>query len=370
MDTSDILLQIGIINQTVLETLKSKHPAAHSVDQACVLESSDIKVQPVIFEEIDSEMIYNLAKNVSGSGGPSKVDSEMWKHMLCSKAFGKISVRLCQSVANTAKRLCQEEVPSSFLTELVSCRLIPLIKDNTGVRPIGIGEVIRRLIAKAVVRVLKHDIQYAAGPLQTCAGLEGGIEATAHAMSKAYHQQTSEGLILVDADNAFNSMNRKTALLNIKALCPPFYTYLNNTYKTPSKLYVDNSNEIILSEEGTTQGDPDAMPMYAIASRPIIDKLDETCNTEITKQCWYADDSAAASTLEELKKWWDTLCDVGPMYGYFPKPSKTVLIVKEEFAEKARLMFKDTGVKITTEGMRHASLGSCGWNRAISETVC
>ena len=41
-------------------------------------------------------------------------------------------------------------------------RLIALDK-NPGVRPIGIGEVSRRLIAKSILRVVKSDILEAAG---------------------------------------------------------------------------------------------------------------------------------------------------------------------------------------------------------------
>ena len=51
--------------------------------------------------------------------------------------------------------------------------LIPLDK-NPGIRPIGIGEVPRRIIAKSVLRVIRDDVQEAAGPLQTCAGYEAG----------------------------------------------------------------------------------------------------------------------------------------------------------------------------------------------------
>ena len=87
--------------------------------------------------------------------------------------------------------------------------------------------------------------------------------------------------------------------------------------------------------------------MYAIATRPIIDQLDEICDTTVTKQSWYADDSAAASTLVEVKKWWIHLCKIGPGYGYFPKPSKSILIVKEDNLDTANTLFKDTGLIIT-----------------------
>jgi len=39
-----------------------------------------------------------------------------------------------------------------------------------GVRPIGIGDVPRRILAKAILYIIGNDIQLAAGALQTCAG--------------------------------------------------------------------------------------------------------------------------------------------------------------------------------------------------------
>ena len=68
----------------------------------------------------------------------------------------------------------------------MACRLIPLDK-NPGVRPIGIGEVLRRIIGKAVSTFLKPDIIDAVGPLQLAAGQDGGCEAAIHAMEKMWH---------------------------------------------------------------------------------------------------------------------------------------------------------------------------------------
>ena len=98
----------------------------------------------------------------------------------------------------------------------------------------------------------------ATGCLQTCSGMSGGIEASIHSMALAFGNDNSEAVLLVDAENAFNCLNREVALANIKTICPSYHKYLSNTYKTPSNLYVNNSSEVIQSQEGTTQGDPDA----------------------------------------------------------------------------------------------------------------
>ena len=59
----------------------------------------------------------------------------------------------------------------------VACRLIPLDK-KPGVHPIGVGDVPRRIIAKAVLHVIgiSNDIQLAAGALQTCADHDAGSD--------------------------------------------------------------------------------------------------------------------------------------------------------------------------------------------------
>ena len=138
--------------------------------------------------------------------------------------------------------------------------------------PIGVGEVPRRIIAKAVLRIIWGDIVEAAGPLQACAGQEGGCEASVHAMKHIFQSPESEAVLLVDATNAFNSLNRQVALHNISVTCPPLAQILINTYRAPIRLIIPGSGEIA-STEGTTQGDPLAMAMYALAITPLIHQL-------------------------------------------------------------------------------------------------
>ena len=69
-------------------------------------------------------------------------------------------------------------------------------------------------------------------------------------------------------------------------LCHPFATVFTNTYCMASNLFIDGQS--LLYREGTTQGDPLAMPMYAISLVPVI-----RCLTGNAKQLLYADDAAA-----------------------------------------------------------------------------
>ena len=83
-------------------------------------------------------------------------------------------------------------------------------------RPTDVGEVLRRIIfGKVIVSILRDDIITAVGPLQVCAGEESGCEAAVHAMHKIYKEEHTEVVLLVDAANGFNSVNRKVFLHNI-----------------------------------------------------------------------------------------------------------------------------------------------------------
>ena len=211
----------------------------------------------------------------------------------------------------------------------------------------------RRIIGKAVMRIVKYDLQDSVSSIQLCAGQDAGCEAAVHAMEQGFADEDTEAMILVDASNAFNRLNRQVTLLNCEKVCPALSHILINTYRNNSQQFVDG--QCILSNEGTTQGDPLSMAMYAIGTQPLIRRLDG-----IAQQLWYADDSAAGSSLERLKRWWDMLVEIGPLYGYFPNSSKTLVLAKPQYAEAAREIFKDTGIVISSEGERYLYRRS-GW---------
>ena len=80
---------------------------------------------------------------------------------------------------------------------------------KSGVRPIGIGDVPRRILAKAILYIIGNDIQLAAGALQTCAGQNAGAEAAVHAMKNLFEKEDTEAVLLVVANNAFTGLTVK-----------------------------------------------------------------------------------------------------------------------------------------------------------------
>ena len=345
-----LALDEKIGEKSVLTLLKEKHPTAKAAKPEALLLHNDFDGpvhcrpwHPVIFDRLTGDAVRSVFMKSEGSAGPSALDALAWRRL--SVSFGEASDDLCQALADVAKRMCTQDIAPSHLSAYLACRLVPLDK-KPGVRPIGICEVIRRVIGKAVLKVLGQVIQRCAGTVQLCAGQPAGIEAAIHAMREIFEDEEVEAMLLVDASNAFNQLNRKAALQNIEVLCPQFATMVRNTYKEEARLFVGGKE--VRSAEGTTQGDPLAMSIYALATLPLIWKLQVTS----TKQIWYADDATDAGKLAAIKHWWDRLVTCGPDYGYFANPPKTWLLVKEAHEKEARAMFAETGINITTEGRR------------------
>ena len=123
------------------------------------------------------------------------MDAFGWRRLCTS--FQGASDDLCCSLALVARRLCTYKVDPDGIVAMVACRLIALNK-CPGVRPIGVGEVMRRIIARAVLSIVKLDVLEAAGSLQLCAGQDAGNEAAVHAMRAVYLNDSTEALLLVD----------------------------------------------------------------------------------------------------------------------------------------------------------------------------
>ena len=198
---------------------------------------------------------------------------------------------------------------------------------------------------------MKRDVLEVTGATQLCLGIEAGCEAAVHAMKIILENENTEAVLLVDAQNTFNLLNRRLALANIHQICPSMATILTNMYRANASLFIQD--ETVLSREGVMQGDPMAMAMFALGIAPLIEKL------KGTHQVWYADDATAGGSLSQVHHWWTKLVEIGPLYGYHPNPTKTWLIVKEDYYDEAKTIFSLSGVNVNTTGRKHlgAALG-------------
>ena len=86
-----------------------------------------------------------------GAAGPLGLDALGWRRLCTS--FQGASNDLCDGLASVARDLYTSYVDPAGIAALVADWLIALDK-NPGVRPIGVGEVIQRIISKAILQYL------------------------------------------------------------------------------------------------------------------------------------------------------------------------------------------------------------------------
>ena len=77
-------------------------------------------------------------------------------------------------------------------------------------------------------------------------------------MRRVFENEEAEAVLLVDASNAFKSINREALIHNIRLVCPAISTYVTNCYRRPARLFVIGGVELTSKE-----GDPIGMAVYA-----------------------------------------------------------------------------------------------------------
>ena len=156
--------------------MEQKHPQGKDVLDSVRLPDTPIKAHEVRFEAISLKMIRESALKTRDGAGPSGLDGDGWRRILCS------------SIANLTKRRCSNVQDENTFEPSLASRLIPLDK-NPGQRLIGIGETLLRIIGKTVARFLKQDVMDSVDSMQVCAGQDAGCEAAIHALRHIYEQE-------------------------------------------------------------------------------------------------------------------------------------------------------------------------------------
>ena len=120
---------------------------------------------------------------------------------------------------------------------------------------------------------------------------------------------------------------------------------------TIETLFLIGGNEL-KSCERTTQGDPVAMAIYAIAIIPLLLTLVDQAEQlpgKRTKLVAYADAFTGTDSVTNLLHWWNTLFTLSLLFGYHPKPTKFFLILKTHMKYIALKTFGNTGISTIWE---------------------
>jgi hypothetical protein len=214
---------------------------------------------------------------------------------------------------------------ATFAPFMSSANLIPLLKkDGVSIRPIAVGEVLRRLISKCCVKKCSPFASSYLAPLQVGVGVCDGAEALLHTFNRFIRDPTrcndDTVLALVDFTNAFNRVDRNSMMAQVLDRFPRVAGWVQYTYGTGAHLFAGPS--ALLATSGCQQGDPLGPLLFSLVLQPLLVRLRD--NFSLTTGA-YLDDLTIAGSTSDVAAAIRWLQVEGPPFGLHLSLSKTVV---------------------------------------------
>ena len=298
----DVLLTPGSHDPNdpqVLARLRALNPAAApanlSAMPACIDPLLGEGQDEGFWERLVRESILHFPRG--SSGGPSGLRPSHLQDALKRRAG---SMSLILALAGLAKRWVDGTLPPEHAPYWCGANLTPLCKPDGGVRPVAVGETIRRLVGKALLATGVSKAQVAQlAPVQVGVGVRSAAESVAMGLQSIVDSlsHTMDLAILnVDLCNAFNSVDRLAMLKAASQCVPSVYNYLRYAYSAEAPLYVGDT--CIPSQKGTHQGCPLGPLGFALAIQPLLEQTAKPGN--LVWSSWYLDVGVLVGTPAQI----------------------------------------------------------------------
>ncbi|XP_055328074.1 uncharacterized protein LOC129581172 isoform X3 [Paramacrobiotus metropolitanus] len=201
---------------------------------------------------------------------------------------------LCDTLTDLLNLILAGQVPQDIVPLLCGVHLVALRKKDGGLRPVAVGNVYSRIVAKAVgIRILPVTSEILQ-PHQLGSGVKKGVEGITHA-TRNFLLKYSNGvkaLLKIDFKKGFNCVSREEVLRIVADVIPEYYAFIKMCYSSYSSLFLGET--VIFSQSGVQQGDPFGPVLFCLVLQFIVDKLNSYLNA------WYMDDGTLGGTPSEV----------------------------------------------------------------------
>lgn len=222
--------------------------------------------------------------------------------------------------------------PPDVIPYFCGATLIASLKKSGGVRPIAVGEVLRRLVSKCLMSVILPQAIECLSPLQLGVGIPGGSESIIHAVNlhlSSNNPSSDKPTLLVDFTNAFNSIDRSSMFSSIRQRLPSLSAWFESCYGSAPILYYRDRS--LASCSGVQQGDPLGPLGFALTLQPLIELLSSSVSS-LRLNLWYLDDGVISGDIDSLHQAMNLIESSGPSRGLHLNRSKCLLSLPQDLA--------------------------------------
>ena len=201
-----------------------------------------------------------------------------------------------QALTSLASAFAWHRLPRDVSLLMAGAKLVLLPKKDGGLRPIAVGELVRRIAGKILVTRYQASIALNLQPLQAGVACAGGMERIIHAIQVwATDSASEEALIQVDLKNAFGCLDRVHMLNSIREICPVFLPYALACYSGSSLVQGGDLSAAVSS--GVHQGDPLSPLFFSVSIHQAIKEASALTRASY----WYLDDGTLIGSLDQLQ---------------------------------------------------------------------
>ncbi|CAK9104925.1 unnamed protein product [Durusdinium trenchii] len=258
------LLQNGLCPETAdtVAALRALHPAQPKP-------RLDLASLPLA-DEISEDLVARALRSFPADTAPGPSGLRV-QHLREAGAPGTTH-SLVAHLARLVNLMAQSQVCPAIAPVLAGAGLVAFPKPNRGVRPIAVGEILRRLTGKCLMQTVQEDARRAFWPTQLGVGIKSGAEIGIHTV-RAWTQRngTAANKVLLDFANAFNRISRHHVLESATVQFPGLARWVTWCYQEPSALRFGTA--VISSAGGVQQGDPLGPLLFATAIHQLTQEL-------------------------------------------------------------------------------------------------
>lgn len=283
----------------IVGLLKSKHPEGKGFGETAGRAPGECAQF-----EVD-EVLKAVASFPNGTApGGSRFRASFLQDALTIPA-GDADGRLSMALTGVVNLLAAGVVPDGCAPWIAGAPLYPLRKRDGGVRPVAVGEVLRRLVAKCFCARFKGRVEAVfveAG--QVGVGVKGGAEAAVIAVREALRRGDGRLWALkLDLENAFNTVDREVVLKRVREVFPEVESWYRLCYGSPAKLFCEGEVLPFGSAQGVQQGDPLGPLLFALGLLGTCRALKEKLRAGVLS-VWYLDDGTIVGDVTEIGQAW------------------------------------------------------------------